>query len=308
MEAIFELLDEVVPRIVSTVADTHGVLPHSMTEALRGKDPGQLSPYEAVLRGFAHFQRVEATEHFGARTALERVVQQAPVRADCWAMLSMLYREEYCHGFNPRPDPLGRALDAARRAVDAAPANHLAHHALAAAMFFRREFPAFRNAADRAIALNPMDGFTLGYLGFLIAYAGEWKRGCALTEQAMRLNPHHPGWYRFASLFNAYRQRDYRGALDIAHTIDMPGFWRTQVALAAAHGQLGEREPAREAVEELLRIRPDFAAATREELGKWWDLELVEHLIEGLRLAALDFAPLVSVAAPAVAPIRSAGP
>src|SRR5712692_7999523 len=116
---------------------------------------------------------------------------QREARADCWAMLSMMYREEYTHGFNLRPDPIGRALTAARRAVEPAPSNHLAYHALASALFFRRDLGAFRSAAERAVALNPMDGFTLAYLGFLIAYSGDWDRGCALVEQARQLNPHH---------------------------------------------------------------------------------------------------------------------
>ncbi len=289
-EAIFELQDDVVPRIVSTVADTHGVLPHTMSEALRNRDPDRLSPYEALLRSFAHFQRVNAEEHAAARAGLERAVQQAPGHADCWAMLSMMYKEEYTHGFNLRPDPLGRALAAARRAVEAAPSNHLAYHALAATLFFRRELPAFRNAAERAIALNPMDGFTMAYLGFLIAYAGDWERGCALAEQARGLNPHHPGWYWFPSVLDAYRRSDYRGALDVALKVNMPGFWRTNLALAAAYGQLGELEAARNAVRELLAIRPDFAVVAREELGKWWEVALVEHLITGLRKAGLEIA------------------
>ena len=102
-EDIFALQDDVVPRIVSTVADTHGILPHTMSEALRNEDPDRLSPYEAMLRSFAHFQRLNAEEHAAARAALERAVQQAPGDADCWAMLSMMYREEYTHGFNLRP-------------------------------------------------------------------------------------------------------------------------------------------------------------------------------------------------------------
>jgi serine/threonine protein kinase/tetratricopeptide (TPR) repeat protein len=285
-EAVFELQDDVVPRIVSTVADTHGVLPHTMSEAVRSRDPDQLSPYEAVLRSFAHFQRVNAEEHALARACLERAVQQAPGHADCWAMLSMLYREEYAHGFNVRPDPLGRALAAARRAVEVAPSNHLAYHALASALFFRRELQAFRSAAERAIALNPMDGFTAAYLGMLMAYAGDWERGCALAEQAMQLNPHSPGWYRFASFFDAYRKSDYRGALDVVLKINMPGFWRTNLALAAAYGQLGELEAARNALRALLTLKPDFAV--REELAKWWDAGLVEHLIDGLRKAGLE--------------------
>jgi serine/threonine protein kinase/tetratricopeptide (TPR) repeat protein len=287
-EAVFELLDEVVPRIVSTVADTQGILPHSMSEATRLRDPEELSPYEAVLRSFAHFQRVNAEEHAASRLALERAVQQAPGYADSWAMLSMLYKEEYTHEFNLRPDPLGRAFAAARHAVEAAPSSHLAQHALAATLFFRREIQSFHTTAERAIALNPMDGFTMAYLGFLMAYSGNWERGCALTEHARSLNPHHPGWYWFAPFFNAYRKGDYRTALDIAPKIDMPGFWRTKVALAAVYGQVGEQEGAERALQGLLALRPDFAATAHEELAKWWEPQLVQHLIDGLQKAGLQ--------------------
>ncbi len=154
-----------------------------MGELLRICDPARLSPYEAVLRSFAHFQRVTAEEHAPARKALERAVQQAPGYADGWAMLSLICKEEFTHGFNLRPDPLGRAFAAAQRAVEAAPSNHLAHHALATVHFFRKDLPAFRIAAHRAIELNPLDGFTLAFLGFLIAYSGDWERGGALSAE-----------------------------------------------------------------------------------------------------------------------------
>jgi tetratricopeptide (TPR) repeat protein len=262
-----------------------------MSEALRTRDPEQLTPYESVLRSFAHFPRLAGAEHAAARAGLERAVQQAPGYADAWAMLSMVVREEYTHGFNVQPDSLGRALAAARRAVEIAPANHLAYHALASAQFFRQEVQAFRISAERAIALNPMDGFTAAYLGFLIAYAGDWERGCALAIRARQLNPHHPGWYWFGSFFDAYRKRDYRGALDYALKVNMPGFWRTSLALATAYGQLGDTQAARNAARDLLVLRPDFPVVAREELGKWWDPQLVEHLIEGLGKAGMEIAP-----------------
>ncbi len=287
-EEIFALQADVVPRIVSTVADSHGVLPHSMSEAVRSRGSDQLSPYEALLRSFGYVERLTAEEHAAARAGLEQAVEQAPGHADCWAMLSILYVEEYTHGFNVRPDPLGRALAAARRAAEAAPSNHLAHHALASVLFYRREIRAFRNASERAIALNPMDGYTAAYQGFLMAYSGEWELGCALAERARQLNPHHPGWYWLPSLFDAYRKSDYRGALDVALKINMAGFWRANLALAAAYGQLGEREAARNALQALLAVKPECAVAAREELGKSWDPELVEHLLEGLRKAGLE--------------------
>jgi TolB-like protein/cytochrome c-type biogenesis protein CcmH/NrfG len=289
-EAIFELQDEVVPRIVSTVADTHGILPHSMSEALRGKRPDALTPYEAVLRGLSQVISVSAEGHASVRAGLERAVQEAPGNADCWALLSNLYREEYAHGFNPRPDPLGRALAAARRAVEIAPSNHLAYHALASALFLRREFPAFRSAAEQTIALNPMDGFTMAYLASLFAYSGDWERGCAMAKQARDLNPRHPTWYWFSDCFNAYREGDYRAALDIARKIQMPGFWRANLALATAYGQLGEADSAARALEKLLELKPEFATEARAELAKWWNADFVEHLIDGLRKAGLDIA------------------
>jgi TolB-like protein len=289
-EAIFELQDDVVPRIVSTVADWYGVLPHSMSEALRSKSPDQLSPYEALLRSFSYAERVTPEEHGAARASLERAVQQAPGHADCWAMLSIIYADEYAHGLNLQPDPLGRALRAARRAVDAAPSNHRAHQALAWALFFRKEFQPYRSAAERALALNPMDGSTAAQMGFGLAFAGDWEHGCALIARAAPLNPNHPGWYWYPSCFNAYRNRDYRAALDIAVKVNLPGLVYTSEVIAAAHGQLGEREAAGKALRDLLTLRPDFAVVAREVSSKWCDSELVEHLMDGLRKAGLDVA------------------
>jgi TolB-like protein len=284
----FELVDDVVPQIVSTIADTYGVLPRSMSEMLRTRDPARLSPYEAVLRSFAHFQRVSAQEHAPARAALERAVKQAPNYPDAWAMLSLIYKEEYTHRFNLLPDPLGRALAAAQRAVEAAPSNHLASHALASVEFFRTELDAFRIASERAVALNPMDGFTLAYLGFLTAYAGDWQRGGVLSAKARSLNPHHPGWYWFVPCFDAYRKGDYKTSLEFALKVNMPGFWRTQLALAVNAGQLGHQAHATEALLSLLRQRPDIAKLPRQELAIWWQPDMVEHLIAGLTKAGLQ--------------------
>ena len=190
-DSLFDLQDYLVPRIVSTIADGRGILPRFISESLRYKHIDLMTPTEAVLRAFAHFERATAEEHAASRAALERAVQCAPGQADCWAMLSLLYKEEFAHAFNPEPDSLDRAFSAAQIALQADPSNHLCHHALAAALFYRKDIPAFRTAAERAISLNPMDGFTVASLGFLIADSGEWELGCALVDRAHELNPHH---------------------------------------------------------------------------------------------------------------------
>ncbi len=286
-EGTFEMQDDVVPRIVSTIADMNGILPRSMSEVVSRRDPQQLTPYEALLRSFNYYARFTPEEHAGARAALERALEQAPSHADCWAMLSLVYTDEFRTGFNIRPDSLGRGLHAARRAVELAPTNHLGPHALATALFFLKETQAFRIEVQRAITLNPMDGCTAANLGMLTAFSGEWERGCALVLRAAHLNPNHPGWYWFASAFDSYRRGDYQAALSVALKINMRGLWGTNLVLAVAYGQLGEKEKSLAAVRELLIQMPGFASDARHELSKWWQPEFVEQLLDGLRKAGL---------------------
>ena len=60
------------PRIVSTVADTYGVLPHSMSESLRSKAENQLTPHEAVIRSFGYHERLTPDEHAQVRRILDK--------------------------------------------------------------------------------------------------------------------------------------------------------------------------------------------------------------------------------------------
>ena len=289
-EAVFELQDELVARIVSTVADMNGVLPRSLSEAVRSRPPEQLSPYEAVLRSFGYFERVTPEDLAIARAGLELAVQKTPAYADAWAMLALLCVQEHGQGFSLRVDCLTSGLSAARRAIEAAPTNHLAYFGLAQALFFQKEFQSFRNAAARAVALNPMDGNSIAFLGELLIYAGEWERGLALAERAKRLNPNHPGWYWYADFYNCYRLCDYRGAITCLRKADLPGHWGMHAGLAAAYGQLGENEAAGRALRDLLKLRPDFAVRASQEAEKWWNPQYVEHFLDGLRKAGLEIA------------------
>ena len=76
--------------------------------------------------------------------------------------------------------------------------------------------------------------------------------------------PNHPGWYWYADFYDAYRQGDYRGALGFALKVNLPGHWFTHAAMAAACGQLGERDAAAKALRDLLKLRPDFAATVKD--------------------------------------------
>ena len=119
--SILQTQDDLTDHVVASVADPYGALMRDLSRAVALKTPGQMTPYETILRHFIYRQRIGAEDHLETRAALERGVELAPGNADVWASLAAIYAEEYKHDFNPRPDPLGRALEAARRAVDLLP-------------------------------------------------------------------------------------------------------------------------------------------------------------------------------------------
>lgn len=288
-ESVFDLQDELIPRIVSTVADMNGVLPRSLNEAVSDRPPAQLNPYEAVLRSFGYFWRLTPEEFHSARAGLESAVQKAPTYADAWAMLALLCVQAYGQRFDPEVDYLAIGESAARKAVDLAPSNHMTYFSLAQALFFKKEFESFRNAAFRAAALNPMDGNTFAFLGEMLAYSNELVKGQEFADHAKQLNPHHPGWYWFTDFYLAYSQGVYHEAVSSCLKVNMPDHWAYHFMLAAAYGQMGETTAASKAIQALLDLRPDFAATIRDDLDRWFEPDYARHLIEGLTKAGLQW-------------------
>jgi hypothetical protein len=82
--------------------------------------------------------------------------------------------------------------------------------------------------------------------------------------------------------------------------MNLPGVSLVAVALAATYGQLGDVAPARQAVRELLAIQPDYAAVAGQELDKWFDADMVQHLLQGLGKVGLDVATDAAGADPSV--------
>jgi hypothetical protein len=119
--------------------------------------------------------------------------------------------------------------------------------------------------------------------------AGERERGVNLMEKAMRLNPHHPGWYHLVRYMVSYRRGEYDLALAEAQRFNIPAFHFDPIIRAAVLGQLGRHAEARSAVQELLAIVPDFESRGASLVRRFAYLdENVEMLVDGLHKAGLD--------------------
>ena len=291
---MFEVQDDITQRVVGAVGGAHGALSRASLEQSKKKTTTSLDAYECVLQSFAV---ISAAEHLKVRECLERSVRSDPAYAEAWAALSFVYLNEHVHGFNPRPDSLARAQDAARHAIDLEPNAQSGHAALANVAFFRRDLDAFYPAAERALALNPNYEKTLSEMGTLIVY-GNWtnaerrERGLALLKKAMALNPSDPGWYRFPGAWVHWWKGEYTEALAEAKKINMPDFVWTHELLAVTYAGLGRKDEAAAAVADVLRLRPDMPVAVRAEWRKWnAPEEVIDRAIADLRRAGMEIPP-----------------
>lgn len=143
--------------------------------------------------------------------------------------------------------------------------------------------------AEQALQLNPNHALIAAALALHLGMAGEWERGLQLIKKAMRLNPHHPGWYYLVPFMIYYRQGEYDLAWIEAQRFNIPAFYWDPLIRAAVLSQLDRRTEAKKAVDELLALVPDFERRGQSMIRRFAYLdEHVEMLMKGLRKAGLE--------------------
>jgi adenylate cyclase len=286
---IFAVQDEIAEQVVATIATSFGVISRARFAEVKEKPTEHLDAYEWVLKVGAYYRdRMIPSEHRRVRDGLERVVHSDPGYADAWAWLSFTYLDEHRFNLNPQPDPLDRSLDAVRRALVADPTSQHAHFVLAIVHFYRHELHAFLAETERAIGLNPSNASVLAALGHMLLYAGD-ERGITFVKKAVALDPFHPTWFYFPIAFHHFGRGECEEALAAARRIDIPGFFWSQIYLAAIYAESDHPNEARSALEELLRLYPGFGPEKLiEELRKHNVADdRIRHWVAALRKAGL---------------------
>ena len=242
--------------------------------------------YLCVLRYYTYLNRRAADEHAGVRDCLEAAVIETPGYSEAWSALAQIYLDEARNGYAPsdRPGtPIERAHEAALTAVEVAPHSASAQSVLAATEYFRRDIPAFRATARRALELNPNDPDALAYFGHFLAMSGDWSAGKSHVERARELSPVHPPLWHHTLAMIALIEEDYDRARREAVEGEMPPFYMSYVLLAAINGHLGNAEAAAAAVGKLEELRPGYLDAVETDMQRRnFQPELVASFRAGL--------------------------
>ena len=270
--------------MVATVGDSSGVLVRAMAATLAARPIETFTVSELVLRYFDYTQHFRAEEHARLRSAFEIALAHEADHALGWGILARLYEHEYSSRLNPLPDSLGRSERAAARSLDIDPLSQAGWQAIATLHFFRRDLNGLKVAVDRTVALNPLNTSAQAFVGMILAYAGEWDRGAAMVREAIRHNPHHPGWFHYPLWIDYYRKGEYEAALAEAKRSHLTRMVWTPIIIATAAGALGRVADAAVAFDTLRTQFPPFLDPQRVR-GLWalwtWEPAMVELFVDG---------------------------
>jgi adenylate cyclase len=281
--------EEIAHRVAGAIADQYGSITRRLSSESRKKAPADLMAYDAILR-FYHYETVLTPDAFKeALEGLEQAVETEPGYGLAWAMLGHLHADNHAIEFCKIDSSLEKALMFAQKAVALDPESQFVQDALTLVHFHRGDKEMFLKHAEQTIALNPNAPYVVGVAGWHLALFGEWERGLALLKKGIQLNPYYPRWFHLARYMDYYRRSEYENAFAEALKFNYPEFFWYPVMRAAALGEMGREGDARAAVDELLKLVPDFATCGRELIRGYVKVEdVVDAVVEGLQKAGLD--------------------
>jgi TolB-like protein/cytochrome c-type biogenesis protein CcmH/NrfG len=288
---IFEIQDDLAARMIVNVGDSNGALVRALAASVRDRPMSSLTIDQLIWRGFAAEHRGDPAENGRVIAALETALAPDSAHAEGWAALAQLYGRAHLDPTTGVADAVARQRAAAQRAIGIDPANQRGWSELAAAAFYERDAAAFRSAADRALALNPLNANVAAFLSHLIAYSGDWRRGIDMLERTMARAGQHPGWFYFMPFVNHFRLGEYQQAWEVLKRINMDEYPWTLASLAITAVKLERWDDVRSALTTIRRVAPWFLdpdAATQSLRKLLWDESIVEQEAAALR-EALEF-------------------
>jgi adenylate cyclase len=289
--SVWSIVDTLAADVAMTMGEPYGPLFDAEVARIEGADVRNVDAYHCLLRFLFALQTISEGGHARATACFEHVVAADPTSSMSWARLAALYRMEYLHDFNPKPDappPLDRALEAARNALDLDHDNAFAHEELAFISLLRDDTVGFEESIAHALALHPSADIRAA-IGINFVKMGDTERGFALIGQGMADSPRAPPFFFLGYAVHALRMHDYEAAYRWAERMATPGWPLSQAMLAAIAARTGRAEVAQRAAKRLLTLRPNFAANGRDVIARGrlgGDVEAV--LFDGLARAGVE--------------------
>ena len=282
--------EEITRNVVSAIASEYGIIARRLSAESRKKAPARSSiPMRRCSASTATRLRRHPRPSATCFSALERAVKKEPEYAPAWSALATLHCQLHTFDAPGYDDALATALNhAGGLEVTLEPGSQIGRLILAYASYLAEDFDVFHEETETSLALNPNSPYTTGAAGYFYAFTGDFERGIALLDKAIRANPYHSKWFHLGYFMNYFRLGMYAEALqELERYQPTEGYW-LHVLYTTVLGKLGRNLEAETQIEALLELKPDFGSRARELLRRSLKVDaIIDELVDGLRLAGL---------------------
>ena len=284
---VFELQDEITREVTSALQVE---LTEGEQARLWASGTKNLEAWETVIQIPEMLFSHRRENVLISRRQAEQALQLDKDYAEAWTMLGLSHWEEVFNGWSENPDAsLKLALDAAEHARSIDDSNPNTYALLTWIHLSLRKHDQAFDLAQQATALGPSNSFVTAVASDVALFCNRPNEMVALLNKAMRLCPIYPAWYP-SSMAWAYLLMDLRedaiATAQMSTKIDHDYPFNYMV-LAIAFAELGRKQEANTAIENLLRIDPGYSLRVFTETQPFRDAEVLDRHIEGLREAGL---------------------
>jgi adenylate cyclase len=285
---IFVVQDEITEAVVTAIIPA--VARMEQRRAVR-RPLESLGSWEAYQRGLWHAGRIGATENEAAKTFFRRAIDLNPNFGPAHAELAnAILTEAWLYQTRSMVEVLDEAIPVAQKAISLDPLDAVARCAVGLGRFFLGDHDGALVAARQALSISPNYAQAHHNLGLALVFSGQPRGGIEALRMAMRLDPNDLlRQLRWAQIsMGHYFLREYDAAVEAAKEAvrSSPGLGPR--SLAAALGQAGRLDEAKQALQTAIAAAPKSFDMYVRQRAPWFRPEDYDHVLEGLRKAGWE--------------------
>jgi adenylate cyclase len=285
---IFAVQDEITATIAARLGSR---LQKAEVDAARSKALVDLSAYDYFLRGRALRQTSAKGPTLESRAMFEKAIEIDPKFAPAYAEFAYTYYREIALRWDManRERSLAKGVDLAEKALALDGTLPFAHLVRGDLYLRQHQFDQAVTWVKKAIDLDPGDPENYAALANIFSFINRNGEGLPLIQKAIALDPLHE------PTLDMYLGRAYTfiGKFDeaIPHLRDCvsraPDFWPCHANLAAAYGNSGKLDLARQELTEMRRYYPVKSVKQYRDEGVIQPGPETDRFFKGLALAGL---------------------
>jgi adenylate cyclase len=286
----FQIQDEITHKIAVElqVKLTHG------EQARKWYGTMDFEAWGYIAKGTGTFEDFTRANNEKARELFEKALKIDPESAFAWVMLGWTHFMDARLAFTKTPsESIKKAIQFAKKALSIDDKNTDAHAVLGSIYLIQSQHEKAIAEGQKSIEFGPNSALSYALFSQTMYYAGNFDEAIASAEQAVRLCPGCPAWYKLSLGRNYMLAGRYQDSLVIFKKLleQAQGsgwvLWRTNHYLTITYSMMGQTEKAQIHLAETQKFNPKYSLEYVRKISFFKDPNQLEAVLDSLRKARL---------------------